>query len=84
VHDEQEEITVVVLLTDEQWLQCLHYPSGLQNSNASFKAFTAVMFQVKVFWVVTPYSIVVGYQHFRGPCCLHLQGEVIGGGSVEL
>jgi len=19
---------------------------------------------------------VVGYQHFRGPCCLHLQGEV--------
>jgi len=21
-------------------------------------------------------SSVVGYQHFRGPCCLHLQGEV--------
>jgi hypothetical protein len=24
-----------------------------------------------------PYSVVVGYQHFRGPCFLHLQGEVI-------
>jgi len=20
--------------------------------------------------------VVAGYQHFRGPCCLHLQGEV--------
>jgi len=22
-----------------------------------------------------PYIVVVGYQRFRGPCCLHLQGE---------
>jgi len=36
------------------------------------------MFQVKVFWVVTPCSVVVGYQCLRGPCCLHLQGEVAG------
>jgi hypothetical protein len=35
-----------------------------------------VMFQVKVFWVVTLCSVVVGYQCFRGPCYLHLQGEV--------
>jgi hypothetical protein len=27
-----------------------------------------------VFWVMTPCSDVVGDQHFRGPCCLHLQG----------
>jgi hypothetical protein len=26
--------------------------------------------------VVTPFSVVVGYQRFRGPCCLHLQGQV--------
>jgi len=32
--------------------------------------------QVEVFWVVTPCSVVVRYQRFRGPCCLHLQGEV--------
>jgi hypothetical protein len=24
---------------------------------------------------------VVGYQHFRGPCCLHLQGEENGAGK---
>jgi hypothetical protein len=41
---------------------------------ASFEAFTTVMFQVEV-CVVTPCS-VVGYQRFRGPCSLHLQGEL--------
>jgi len=29
--------------------------------------------QVKVLGDVTPCSVVVGYQHFRGHCCLHLQ-----------
>jgi hypothetical protein len=32
---------------------------------ASFEAFTAVMVQVVVFWVMTPCSVVVGYQRFR-------------------
>jgi len=32
-----------------------------------------VKIQVKVFWVVTPCSVVVG-NRFRGPCCLQLQG----------
>jgi len=27
--------------------------------------------QVEVFWVVTPFSVAVGYQCFGGPCCLH-------------
>jgi hypothetical protein len=49
---------------------------------ARFEAFTAVMFQVEVLWVVTPCSIVVGYQCFRVPCYLHFQGE--DGGSVDL
>jgi len=31
--------------------------------------------QVEVFWVVTPFGVVVGYQRFGEPCC-HLQGEV--------
>jgi hypothetical protein len=35
----------------------------------------AVMFQVEVFWVWILCSVVEGYQHFRGPCCFHLQGE---------
>jgi hypothetical protein len=34
------------------------------------EALTAAIFQVEVFCVVT------GYQRFRGPCCLHLHGEV--------
>jgi hypothetical protein len=33
--------------------------------------------QIEVLWVVK-YDLVVGYQHFGGPCCLHLQGEVTG------
>jgi hypothetical protein len=36
-------------------------------TDQSFEAFTAVMSQVEVFWVVTPCSVVVGYQRFRGP-----------------
>jgi len=32
--------------------------------------------QVEVFWDVTPYSVVVRYQRFGGPCCLHLQAEL--------
>jgi hypothetical protein len=24
-----------------------------------------------------PYSVVVGYQRFRGPCCLHLNPETL-------
>jgi len=43
---------------------------------SSFEAFTAVMLLVGVFWVMTQCSVVVGYQRFGGPCCLHLQGEV--------
>jgi hypothetical protein len=39
-----------------------------------FEAFTAVIFQVEDFWVVMLYSVVVGYQHFTGPCCFHLEG----------
>jgi len=33
---------------------------------------TAVKTEVAVFWVVTPCSDVVGYQHFGGPHSLHL------------
>jgi len=32
--------------------------------------------QVEDFWVMTPCSVVVGDQRFRGPCCLQLQGSM--------
>jgi len=31
-----------------------------------------VKIRVEVLWVVTTCIVVVGYQRFRGPCCLHL------------
>jgi len=47
--------------------------------------------QVVLFCVMTPSSNVVGYQHFRWPCCLYLHSEVnsamkgtlIWGGSIR-
>jgi len=39
-----------------------------------FEDYTLVDMDFVVFWVVVPCNVVVGYQHFRGPCCLHLQG----------
>jgi hypothetical protein len=31
--------------------------------------------KMAVFWVVAPRSLVEVYQRFRGPCCLHHQGD---------
>jgi hypothetical protein len=44
--------------------------------SGSSEAFMALVFQIEVFWFVTPCSVVVGYQRFRGPYCHHLQDEV--------
>jgi hypothetical protein len=33
------------------------------------------MMKITVFWVVAPCSPVEVYQHFRGTCCLHHQGD---------
>jgi len=39
---------------------------------ARFEVFTTVKIQFVVFWLIAPCSVVVGYQSFGGPCCLHL------------
>jgi hypothetical protein len=31
--------------------------------------------KLAVFWVVAPCSLVEVHQRFRGPCCLHHQGD---------
>jgi hypothetical protein len=41
----------------------------------------AMKIKVIVFWAVKLCSDVVGYHHFREPCCLLLQGEVTGAGK---
>jgi hypothetical protein len=57
---------------------------GLQLTNwclssiictVGFEVLTAVSTKMAVFWVVAPSSLVEGYQRFRGPCCLHHQGD---------
>jgi hypothetical protein len=40
-----------------------------------FEVLTAVSMKIAVFWVVAPCSLVEVYQRFRGPCCLHHQGD---------
>jgi len=43
-------------------------PSGSTVKDfVSFEAFTAVLFQVEDFWVVTLCSVVLRYQRFRDP-----------------
>jgi hypothetical protein len=46
----------------------------IKNYYERSEVFASVKIQVEVFWFVTPCSIVVGYQRFRGPWCLHLLG----------
>lgn len=33
----------------------------------------AVKIKIVTFWVIPSYSFLVGYQCFRGTCCLYLQ-----------
>jgi hypothetical protein len=55
--------------------QCPVFSPFTISLKVSFEDFTAMMFHGEVFCVMTPCSVVVGYQRFRGPCCLHLQVE---------
>jgi hypothetical protein len=51
-------------------------PTTDKASDARYEVLTAVKIHIEDFWVVTACNGVVGYQRFRGTCCLHLQGEV--------
>jgi hypothetical protein len=44
------------------------------NFDARFETFT-MQIGVEIFWVMTPCSVVVGYQRFGRSCCPHLQAE---------
>jgi hypothetical protein len=48
----------------------------LQCSVVGFEVLTAVSTKMAVFWVVAPCSLVEVYQRFRGPWCLHHQGDI--------
>jgi len=51
----------------------------VEYNAAGFGAFMEVLFQVGTFWVLIPFSGLVGYQRFRSPCCLHLHCKVTSG-----
>jgi hypothetical protein len=38
-----------------------------------FEVFVAVIIQIVVFWVLTPYGILDEYRRFGGTCCHHLE-----------
>jgi len=67
---ENETLDMYLVFSDEATFhQC--GITGRQTECVSFETFTAVMFQLEI-WVVMSCN-VVGYQGFRGPYCLHLQ-----------
>jgi len=43
-----------------------------------------VKIQIEVFWVVTLHFVVVEYQHFGGPFCLHILDMEAAGSSETL
>jgi hypothetical protein len=51
---------------------------GIDNRPVRFLVCMVVKIQVE-FWVVTLYSVMVGYHCFRGPYYLHIHVEVTGG-----
>jgi hypothetical protein len=77
-----------MMLEAEQWLEIFSYwqckdiwalrhevcHSFQMTPNVRFKVFKAMRIQGVVFWIVKLCTDMVGYQHFGGPCCLHLQG----------
>jgi len=40
--------------------------------------------EVEFYYVVTLCSVVVRYQRFGSPCCLHLQGELEDEGGIQI
>jgi hypothetical protein len=68
----EDNVTKTFRETDyeDRWMET-------DSGNLPQKWFTRSVIQVEFFRVVTPCSVVVGYQYFGTPFCLHLQGEAI-------
>jgi hypothetical protein len=61
-------------------LQCirskdLKMKTNVATKNKAFSITNTLKIKIAVFWVVAPCSLVEIYQRFRGPCCLHHQGD---------
>jgi hypothetical protein len=56
-----------------KFLLTAYHLSSYLVVNTRGGAFMLIM--MAVFWVVAPCSMAIVYQRFRGPCCLHHQGD---------
>jgi len=68
-------IPVMKFTTNQEFLS---RHSNLKQQAEACMHISGNHFQITVFQVMIPCSDVVGYQCFRGPCCLHFQSEVNG------
>jgi hypothetical protein len=65
------------------WTQTITITTAMRQKSVcilliAFEAwlwYSRMTMKMAVFWVVAPCSLVEVYQHFRGPCCLHHQGN---------
>jgi len=49
----------------------------IEEGCARFGLSRVMKIQFEFFWIAMLCSIMIGYQHFRGPCCLHHQGGLL-------
>jgi hypothetical protein len=49
-----------------------------KDNSVKFQVVTAVSMMMTVFWDVAPCCFAEVYRRFRGPCCLHHQGDESG------
>jgi hypothetical protein len=55
-----------------RWQQNFHSNNNKKTTYIlGFEVLTAASVKMTVLWVVTPWSLVEGYRHFKGTCCLH-------------
>jgi len=60
-------------MNSESFIIAKNFKVTYQQSDELCEVLIHVQFEF--FWVTMLGSVVVGNQHFRQPCCLHLQGE---------
>jgi hypothetical protein len=61
------------VLSLAKWLNQTDDMAIVNTGNRGRCTYCRTQFQMAVFWVIAPCSLVEVYQRFRGPCCLHHQ-----------
>jgi hypothetical protein len=67
--------SVLISLELEAWKSFKNVCEHFLGNNRADNCKLFIDMKIAVFWVVAPCSLVKVYQRFRGPCCLHHQGN---------